>query len=131
MISTRSVLTAAMVLCLSNASLAEEYKLSKKYSDCMDRTGGATVPMRECIAEETKRQDAQLNRVYKQLMASLSPARKKQLQNAQRAWIKFRDLNCGFYADPEGGTMALVAADDCYLTMTAERVNELESFKEP
>ena len=34
----------------------------------------------------------------------------KQLLEAQRAWIKFRDTNCDFYYDPDGGTMARVRA---------------------
>ena len=63
-------------------------------------------------------------------MAQLSPARKKQLQDAQRAWIKYRDANCNFYADPDGGTMATVNANDCFMSATEARAKELEGFKE-
>lgn len=63
-------------------------------------------------------------------MAQLSPARNKELQAAQRAWIKFRDANCNFYADPEGGTMATVSSNDCFMLATASRAKELEGFKE-
>jgi uncharacterized protein YecT (DUF1311 family) len=61
-------------------------------------------------------------------MANLSPERKKQLQEAQRLWIKYRNANCHFYADPEGGTAASVSSADCYMTATAARSKELESF---
>jgi uncharacterized protein YecT (DUF1311 family) len=60
----------------------------------------------------------------------MSPARKKQLQDAQRLWIKYRDANCQFYVDPEGGTAASVNAASCVMTATAGRSKELEGFKE-
>lgn len=86
--------------------------------------------MLECISEETKRQDARLNKAYKEVMPQLSTARKKQLQEAQRAWIKYRDANCTFYADPDGGTNATVNSDDCFRSATEARAQELENFKE-
>jgi uncharacterized protein YecT (DUF1311 family) len=56
--------------------------------------------------------------------------RKTQLLEAQRAWIKFRDVNCSFYLDPDGGTLARVSANDCVMTTTASRAVELEQFKQ-
>ena len=35
--------------------------------------------------------DAELNAIYKKLMASLTPAQQKQLRDEERAWIKWRD----------------------------------------
>jgi len=52
------------------------------------------------------------------------------LQEAQRAWIKYRDTNCDFYYDPDGGTLARVNANSCMMTSTADRARELESFKQ-
>lgn len=49
---------------------------------CLDKSGGVTVDMLECIGLEAERQDKQLNRNYKALMGDLSEARKKQLQAA-------------------------------------------------
>ena len=51
--------------------------------------------------------------------------RKNALVEAQRAWIKFRDANCGFYADPEGGSAARMIANECFLNATADRAKEL------
>ena len=45
---------------------------------------------------------------------------------AQRAWIKFRDTNCGFYADPEGGSAARMTANECFLNATVDRAKELK-----
>jgi uncharacterized protein YecT (DUF1311 family) len=52
------------------------------------------------------------------------------LQVAQRAWIKFRDANCAFLNDPDGGQEARMMANECVLRMTAERANEVASFAE-
>ena len=86
--------------------------------------------MLDCIEAETERQEARLNRIYKEIMAQLDGAAKKRLREAQQAWIKFRDANVDFYRDPNGGTAATVAGADRYLVMTAQRASELEKFKE-
>ena len=110
---------------------AQEINLTKQFSVCMDKADGVTQNMVECIDAEIKRQDARLNKAYKALVADLNPERKKQLLEAQRAWLKFRDTNCAFYYDPEGGTIARVQAVDCMMTMTASRAKELENFNQP
>ena len=121
---------AAVVLaCTALTASAQDAALSPQYASCIDKSGGVTMGMIDCIVTETSRQDARLNRVYKKAMGALeSPERKKQLQTAQRAWIKFRDANCDFYYDPDGGSMARVSANQCVLTSTANRAQEIERF---
>lgn len=121
---------ALAIAAASHAASAHETGLSKPYATCMDKSGGVTMDMIECITAENQRQDIQLNKAYKALMAELSPPRKKQLQEAQRAWIRYRDTNCDFYYDPDGGTLARVNANACMMTATADRSRELESFKQ-
>ncbi len=38
--------------------------LSSRFDSCMDRSGGVTSEMIDCIGAETERQDAALNRNY-------------------------------------------------------------------
>jgi len=122
---------AGLVFCfVANIASADENGLTNRFSECMDKSGGVTLNMNECINEEFKIQDARLNKAYKEIISELSPARKKQLQEAQRAWIKYRDANCAFYADPDGGTVANLIANDRFMSMTAERAKELEGLKE-
>ena len=94
----------------------------------MDKSNGNTAEMADCISAETARQDARLNENYKRLMSKLSAKRKNTLQVAQRAWVKFRDANCSFYSDPEGGTAALLDGRDCFLQATANRAKELKNL---
>jgi uncharacterized protein YecT (DUF1311 family) len=82
--------------------------------------------MIDCIVAETDRQDTKLNENYKSLTSKISPKRKQSLVDAQRAWIAFRDANCKFYGDPEGGTSARLSANECVLNITADRAKELK-----
>ena len=120
---------AVALACTALTASAQDAALSPQFASCMDKSGGITIGMIECIVAETTRQDARLNRAYKAAMGALeSPERKKQLQTAQRAWIKFRDANCAYYYDPDGGSMARVSANQCMLTSTANRAQEIERF---
>lgn len=128
---TLKIFSAALAIAAAPiAASAHETGLSKQHAACMGKSSATTMDMIECITAETERQDARLNKAYKAVMAELSPERKKQLLEAQRAWIKFRDANCSFYNDPDGGTLARVNANDCILTSTSARVHELENFKQ-
>lgn len=128
MVSTKNAALFLMLCSLPLAGSAQDAGLTKQFSACMDKSNSTTVDMLECIDAETKRQDGRLNKAYKEAMSQLSAERKKQLQQAQRAWITYRDANCGFYADPEGGSMARLVASDCFMSATASRAKELESL---
>jgi uncharacterized protein YecT (DUF1311 family) len=116
-----------MIICLAvlwNGGLLAETDegLSKEHSDCIDKAWkGTTAGMLQCEGEELDRQNARLNDAYKKLMSKLSPDRKKALLKAQRASIKFREANCDYWDDPQGGTAARMNASGCLLTMTATR----------
>jgi uncharacterized protein YecT (DUF1311 family) len=126
-ISVRRISAAALVaICLGmSPAIAADREFSKEFDACMDKAGGVTPAMIDCISAELKRQDALLNENYRKLMASLSTKRKQALQEAERAWLKFRDSNCDFYYDPDGGTAARVDANECLLNATSDRAKEL------
>ena len=107
---------------------AQDLGLTKQFSGCMDKSNGVTSNMIDCLVAESKRQGSRLNKAYKALSDQLSSERKKQLEVAQGAWVTYRDKNCEFYYDPEGGTIATVNANDCFVSATAARAKELESL---
>ena len=108
--------------------LAKDVSLTAQFSACVNKSGGVTSSLIECISAETQRQDARLNKAYQTLVGLLGADRRRQLQGAQRAWIRFRDTNCAFYMDAEGGSLARLSANDCVMSMTANRAEELETF---
>ena len=102
---------------------------SKVYKICMDKAV-STIDMIECTDAEYKQQDKRLNIAYSNLKNKQTPARVKQLTELQKLWIKYRDANCEFYYDPNGGSMARILANHCMLTMTRDRAGEFEMMSQ-
>lgn len=126
----KQVLMAGLMLAAVQSVFAADQAEHSVFSACMDQAGGVTVSMIDCMGAETERQDVLLNQAYKAVMSGLAPERKRQLQEAQRLWLKYRKANCDFYNDPDGGSMARVSANDCFMAATAARAKELEGFKQ-
>ena len=73
-------------------------------------SSGNTYSVRVCAAIHAEIAETELNDAYKELVGRLKLKRSKvKLQNAQRAWIKFRDLTCEYesdgWAEGSGGGM--------------------------
>ncbi|MTH14275.1 lysozyme inhibitor LprI family protein [Flavobacterium sp. LC2016-01] len=83
------------------------------------------------LYKQYQRVDKKLNSVYNKLMKGLEETDKKNLVEAQKAWIKFRDLDCKFQSqDPGdgGGPYENKMKIDCLITKTTERIKELENL---
>jgi uncharacterized protein YecT (DUF1311 family) len=83
--------------------------------------------MGNCAGAEYQKADAELNRVYKQLMATLEDREYEALlKTAQQAWLKYRDAHCDFEAFANrGGTIYPVVRRSCLAAMTRARAKEL------
>lgn len=114
----------------SCSAFAQETNTSKAFEACIEKSGGVTSSMLDCAGAETEIQDKRLNTAYQELLKSITAKRQVQLREAQRRWLAFRKANCDFYADPDGGTSASLAASSCFLTATANRAKELEDLKD-
>jgi uncharacterized protein YecT (DUF1311 family) len=120
-------LIAAISLALllgARLAASADREMTKEHSACLEKANGVTAEMINCMLAETIRQDARLNENYKKLLSKVATDRKTALIEAQRAWI--RDANCGFYANPEGGSAARMPANECILNTTADRAKELQ-----
>lgn len=119
-----SALTASIILCFLIASQAAA-QTEQTHDPCADAQ--TTVEMRNCAGKEYKKADAELNTVYKQLMATLSgKEHQAALRSAQQSWLKYRDANCEFEAFlNRGGTIYPVVYTSCLTTMTRARTKEL------
>ena len=131
MIIARYFVAILVLWGVSQVSLAEDRSLSKQYASCMDKADVITFDRIECYGAESGRQDVRLNKTYKEIMAKLASGRKKELQEVQRAWIKYRDAKCNFYyGGSEGGSMEHEIGSSCFMFETALRAKELESLKD-
>ena len=109
-----------------SVALADESKFSKEFYLCLDATNGVNSLNLNCVYEETKKQDDRLNQNYKDLMAVLSEQRRNELREAQRAWIKYRDLYGQYLRNQDGTMLAMLIAADWILECTSSQADFLE-----
>ncbi|NHZ34953.1 lysozyme inhibitor LprI family protein [Massilia rubra] len=92
--------------------------------DCKDPM--SQRDMNRCAGKDAGREDALLNKNYKELTGKVDAKEKAQIKTVQLAWIKFRDLQCNYEADRyEGGTMQPLVHSSCLYEMTKQRNKEL------
>jgi uncharacterized protein YecT (DUF1311 family) len=88
---------------------------------------GVTVDLVECSQKKLSEADADLNKVYRQLMSKLGDKKwELKLRTAQQAWIKYRDANCDYVSEFSGGGSATTFEYNfCLADMTTARAKEL------
>lgn len=84
--------------------------------------------MNEAANAKYKKADAELNKVYKQLMAILNKNEKPLLIQAEKDWIKYRDSHCKFDASQyEGGSIQPLIYSTCLEELTRKRIVEIKA----
>ena len=121
-----SVLVVAIALCFLLTPSGAAQKGNQ--TPCANAT--TTVEMSDCMGKEYKKVDAELNSVYKQLMAiTEDEGEKAALKTAQQAWLKYRDLHCEFESyENKGGTIYPIVYTGCLSAVTATRTKELREL---
>ena len=85
-----------------------------------------TAAMRACQNHRYQRAERALDSMYTRLMRQLDETGKEKLQNAQSAWLQFRQTNADFQADiAREGTVAPLIRVTVMADMTEARAREL------
>jgi uncharacterized protein YecT (DUF1311 family) len=85
--------------------------------------------MNRCHAAEYKAADRILNDVYTSYRDTLNEDRKKSFTDAQRAWIKYRDLSCNFKtSNSKGGSVSQMVLSLCLAEKTRFRIEEIRKL---
>jgi uncharacterized protein YecT (DUF1311 family) len=80
-------------------------------------------------ASSFQKADAQLNKVYAQVMTKLDEEGQAKLKAAQRAWLAFRDAQAELEADSmRGGTGATALRSESATATTLKRTESLKEF---
>lgn len=122
------VIATTFLVVFSSPCVFAKSEYSPAYSTCTSSAGGNTSNLSDCSGLELSKQNARLEKAYKTAMAVLPAEKKRNLQEAQALWVKFRDADCGMYYSLTGGTMDLLEGAGCELSMTLERADSLEWF---
>jgi len=97
----RTLLTLAIFLMTLfawpvNASSVNSADLDRCMEEAINEGALINVHRMECLKAELKKQDGQLNAIYRTRMSQVKPDEKKSLQEAQRQWIVYRDAWCRY-----------------------------------
>lgn len=98
-------------------------------ADCANASDQATL--NECAGQDYKKSDAELNKLYKSIRDRLSdqPDAVKKLVAAQKAWIVFRDAECGFagFRSQDGSAYPMLIST-CRDRLTQARVKDFKAY---
>ena len=125
-----------MILMIAAALLAQQSPEQEWH--CDDPQNQAEMNM--CAGFDCQRGDAELNRLWPQLIASARERDREvdrtydtrqgyeaTLRQAQRAWVSFRDEHCTWqgYEEARGGTMEPMSYGACRAAVTRARTAQL------
>lgn len=106
-------------------------KDSPQFAACMsqeDAAQGVHPAMRECESAEIAYHDKRMNVAYQQLMKKLPAAKRHQLRQQQRVWMRQRDQQAQkAFEDAGSGQAGQLNSDGVLHSMTDKRADELES----
>ena len=123
------------MLTLGAPALAEdEHPIDQALSACLETPEGmSTHGMRACLDTANAEWDRELNRIWKDLMRELPAEAQTALRASQRQWLSFRDAEIAALEAAYGqmdGTMYLVMLADAVVTLTRDRVRQLDALLE-
>lgn len=81
---------------IANATSLNSAALEHCMDEAVSRGAFINVQRMECLKVELKKQDDQLNTIYKVQFNQLKPDERRWLQKGQRQWILYRDAWCRF-----------------------------------
>ncbi len=111
----------------ASAQAAQKPGYSKSFDACMAEAN-STYDMDQCNGAELKARDAALNAAYAKALGRVGAA-SAGLKASERAWIAYRDADCGVYENRDQfGTLGVIEAGSCMIDRTIERTKDLEAF---
>ncbi|GLS44993.1 lysozyme inhibitor LprI family protein [Methylobacterium brachythecii] len=106
------------------------YDGDAEYRRCVDQSDGTNMAFGACGGALIAREDVRLNAAWKRVYALDRETKLQDLLEEQRAWIRFKDTSCTFYASgsfgPEGQVLSYPV---CRAGIIAQRTATLESYE--
>jgi uncharacterized protein YecT (DUF1311 family) len=127
----------AQANCSQQSSVEDDDKEFELKPEDPCHSGGA-LGQGECANQRFRVADKKLNELYKKLMNALPPDGKDSfarasLVRAQKAWIQFKESNCDFYGEVNGGVQMWKSTYTmfCRADVTERRVKDFEEYLKP
>ncbi|MBL8584610.1 MAG: DUF1311 domain-containing protein [Rhizobiaceae bacterium] len=116
-------------VCATLAAVAFLGTIPAQAQDCANAEDQATL--NQCADQAYDQADKALNAAYRKVEQRLAdaPDRRKQLVAAQRAWIAFRDAECGFRSSAvAGGSIEPMIYSGCLEDLTKVRTGQFDAY---
>lgn len=132
----RFALMLATALAQPAVAMDDDYQappgMSAAFASCMRRAGSQTIARADCLMDERDRQDARLNRIYRELVASLQGDRRTRLVEAQRIWVELQQKDGAFNAAilDDLGPIGNLYSLEIEVQAIAQRADQLERYSE-
>ncbi len=108
------------------------HPIDSAYQECLAiAENQTTYGMIECANRAYESWDAELNRIYKQLMGILQPKEKERLKAAQRNWLAWKNSEfefSGLMHNNLGGSMWKIVAAERANQVIKQRTLELQAY---
>lgn len=102
---------------------------SMSFADCDGDLNQTDLNM--CTAQEYKKADQKLNKLYQAYTAKLSSAERKQFTAIQKSWVNYKDKDCQYTAQGyNGGSIYPTILNTCLTEKTEDRIDDLENYLE-
>jgi len=115
----------AALLLLASAVSADTW--DELHGACTTAHADDPAALTRCLQDTALAQNLRMDALYSGLRTGLTGDPARRLLNAQRAFVRFRDLHCTAI----GRTMDPAAWQACNLRLTLERIAQLERYPEP
>ena len=104
-----------IIVTCNNAYAADEHPIDRFERECIDKDW-TTSGMAKCTYEATKKWEEEMNKYYNLLQGKLTIEQQSALNDAQQAWVKFRDAEYKnineFYSELQGTMYINLSAAD-------------------
>jgi uncharacterized protein YecT (DUF1311 family) len=125
----RIVYTTIVIICVFGVVVfAQKKRLAK--DPCKDPMSQAEMNL--CSRRDYEKADAQLKKVYEQLILELAgyeTNHRPKFEEAQSLWLKYREASCDSEASIyEGGSIRPTIYYSCLASLTKERTSRIKAF---
>ena len=121
-LAATSLLLAAQAAAASPAAQAT----NKPHADC-NKTAATTYEITMCFHGDHVRAEKRMNRAYRAVLSRVEGEERAKLEASQRAWMRYREADCDFYAR-DGGSLEDANLGACRGYLDNVRAKDLEDW---
>lgn len=123
-LSKIALAAGALLFAAGGSALADD-----TYGQCIKNSDGTNSAWAQCSGDWIEREDAKLNKVWKEVYGQTDGQTKTDLLAEQRLWNTYKESSCNFYANGDWGREGQVLHyGACRASIIAARTRTLQDY---